>query len=569
MRITNRIILILIVLLMLFNTGTVFAATGSLSYEAGYEAGYDYGYDRKDNDTKLSANDAYFDKYKDSKAHRALKNKIDDYKESEFKNGFIDGYMDAYDEKGNANQEIDYPTDLGKAMGAIKGAKDYQSGKDSDWRAAIPGSTNISKMFELDKQSSSYRGTFIKEFTTAFNEGYVEAYDMAAYDPTLVTLEQSFKDGEDVGVIVGAAYGAKDFYAGKDLDFKRDLPSRNEITEQYSLNNDELDYEDGFISGFISAYEISYNEAYRKANMNDGLNKAISMIIPISGGIAVTEDKRFMVDVPSGTYYHDVNLSIITSFDVREAGYSHLIKASDSYTIQLSNSSGNIDESKSIELSFEYYGDKFKGGIYRKDGSSWLYIPTDVEDGKMSAKINPKILNSSGTTFSAFVDDNTAAFRDIRGHWAIDEIDAYVRRGVISGYSDMTFRPDSNITRAEFLTILSRVYNWNVNANPGSTTVFKDAGTFGYYSNVINYATYHNYISGYGDGNFKPGNLISYAEVEIIMNRVLYYQSLRWIDVANNMLYDKKARSNSFNSMNNKITRAEVIYMLYNITENN
>lgn len=564
MKIINRILSILIVLLMLFNTGTVFAATDSLSYRAGYEAGYDYGYNKKD--TKLSALDAY-NNYKDSRAYRSIKNNIENYNESEFRNGFIDGYMDAYDDKNNANQKLDYASELGKALGVIKGAKDYQNGKKSDWRAALPNSTSISKMFELDKQSSSYRGTFIKDFTNAFNEGYTEAYDKAAYEIDLLTLEQGVKDGEDVGMIVGAAYGAKDFYAGKDLDFKRDLPSRNEIADQYSLNNDELDYEDGFISGFISAYEESYNQAYREANMSESLKKATSAVIPISGGTAETADNRFKVEVPSGTYYHDVTLNIITSFDVRKTNYINLIKASDSYTIQLSNSSGNFDESKSIELTFEYYGDKFKGGIYRHDGSSWLYIPTDIEDGKMSAKINPKMLNSSGTTFSAFLDDNTAAFRDVMGHWANDEIDAYVRRGVINGYRDMTFRPDNNITRAEFLTILSRVFNWDIYTYPGSTTTFKDAGTFGYYSDVINYATYNSYIYGYSDGTFKSGNLISYAEVEIIMNRVLNYQNFRWIDVANNMLYKKKVRSNSFNNMKNNITRAEVVYMLFNTTE--
>lgn len=565
MKITNRILSILIVLLMLLNTGMAFAATDSLSYDAGYEAGYDYGYARQDE--KLSALDAYNDKYKDSRAHRNLKREIEDYKEREFRDGFVDGYMDGHDDKANVNQDVDYPTDLGKALGLIKGAKDYQSGKDSDWRDALPSSKNISSMFELDKQSSSYRGTFIKEFTSAFNEGYVEGYDKAAYEPAKVTLEQSVKDGEDVGMIVGASYGAKDFYEGKYSDFKRDLPLKNEITAQYSLNNDEIDYEDGFISGFISAYEESYNQAYREANMNDGLNKATSEVIPISGGTVVTEDNRFTVDVPSGTYYHDVNLNIITSFDVRKASYSNLIKASDSYTIELSNLSGNVDESKSIELTFEYYGDKIKGGIYRLDGNRWLYMPTVIEDGKMSAKINPKILSPNGTTFSAFVDNNTEVFRDVRGHWAIDEIDAYVRRGVISGYSDNTFRPDNNITRAEFLTLLSRVFSWNIYANPGSTTKFNDASTFGYYSDVITYATYHGYIYGYGDGNFKPGNLITYAEVEIIMNRVLYYQNLRWINIANSMLYDKKVRTNSFNNMNNNITRAEVVYMLYNITE--
>ena len=550
---------------MLLSNGMVFAATDSLSYDAGYEAGYDYGYARQD--SKVNGMDAYNDSYKDSRAHRTLRNGIEDYKEREFRDGFVDGYTDGHDDKVNASQKVDYPKDLGNALGVIKGAKDYQSGKKSDWRDALPSSKNISSMFELDKQSSSYRGAFIKEFTTAFNEGYVESYDKAMFEPAKVKLEQGVMDGEEVGMIVGAAYGSKDFFEGKYLDFKRDLPLKNEITMQYSLNNDEPDYEDGFISGFISAYEESYNQAYREANMNDALNKAISEVIPISGGTAVTADNRFAVEVPSGTYYHDVNLNIITSFDVRKESYSNLIKASDSYTIELSNLSGNVDESKSIDLSFEYYGDKIKGGIYRLDGNRWLYTPTVIEEGKMSAKINPKILNANGTTFSAFVDENAAVFRDVRGHWAIDEIDAYIRRGVISGYSDNTFRPDNNITRAEFLTLLSKVFGWNIYANIGSTTPFKDANTFGYYNDVIKYATYHSYIYGYGDGNFKPGNLITYAEVQTIMNRVLYYQNIKWTDIANSMLYEKKVRSNSFSSLNNNITRAEVVYMLYNTTE--
>lgn len=141
-----------------------------------------------------------------------------------------------------------------------------------------------------------------------------------------------------------------------------------------------------------------------------------------------------------------------------------------------------------------------------------------------------------------------------------------MRRGIISGYADNTFKPDNNISRAEFLTLLSRVYNWNTSWFGGSAASFKDAGTFGSYLNVINYATGQKYIYGYDDGTFKPGNPISYTEVETIMNRVLPNWSFRWANTANNMLYEKKVRSDSFDGMNNKITRAEVVYMLYKMT---
>lgn len=548
---------------MFLNTGTVFAVTDSDSYDAGYDSGYDYGSEKEG--SGMSSGTAY-NKFKKTSEYKEIKADIKTYDESEFREGFKDGYDDGYNNEGNKDQELDYATELGKLLGEIYGARHFQNGKDSDYKDVLPSRTEIKNMYDLDKYSATYINSFVTAFNKAFKEGYNEAYDKAMFEPAKITLEQGVTDGEETGTIMGAAYGVKDFYEGKDSYFHRDLPTASEIISEYSLNNDSDDYEDGFISGFISGYEEAYNEAYRAANMNEVKVKVKSEIVPISGGMVATEDNRFAINILPGTFYHDVNLNITTSFDAGNKQYGNLIKSSDSYTVEIGNSSGNTDNSKAIELAFEYYGDRAKGGIYRQSGSEWLYIPTVVDDGVMSAQISPDSL-MYGTTFSAFVDKSTTIFRDARGHWASDEIDAYVRRGFISGYSDNTFKPDNSISRAEFLTLLSRVYDWNTNWYLVSPTSFKDSNTFGGFSDVINYATYFKYIYGYSDGNFKPGNPISYAEVETIMNRVLSYGNFRWSDTANDMLYEKKERSNSFNSKNNKITRAEVVYMLYNITE--
>jgi len=48
------------------------------------------------------------------------------------------------------------------------------------------------------------------------------------------------------------------------------------------------------------------------------------------------------------------------------------------------------------------------------------------------------------------------AFDDVKeGHWAKEYIDALAKTGVIEGYEDLTFRPENNVTRAEFAKILS------------------------------------------------------------------------------------------------------------------
>ena len=56
----------------------------------------------------------------------------------------------------------------------------------------------------------------------------------------------------------------------------------------------------------------------------------------------------------------------------------------------------------------------------------------------------------SGTTF---------AYTDIEGHWAKKEIDKLALNGIVTGYSDNSFKPDRNMTRAELVTIINRLLN--------------------------------------------------------------------------------------------------------------
>lgn len=561
----NKRLLISLVLLILFNSWTVaFAATDDDSYEAGYDEGYDYAYEEGD---KVTSGRIAYNRFIETRHYRTIERTIKDFDQGEFRDGFLDGFNDAYDSEIDQDHDVDYAETLGESLGKIYGSKDFQDGENSNWRDALPSRREVRNMFDLDRQNASYRNAFITEFNDAFQEGYIDAYDTAMFEPIRITLEQGFKDGEDIGAILGAAFGLKDYYEGRGIDFERNLPSDREIRSDYSLRNDSREYEDGFIAGFISAFEETYNEAYREANLSYALQKITSEIIPKAGGSVESADGSLLVNILPGTFYHDINLTITTSFDAKNRGYGNLIKSSDSQTIKLVNSSGNVDDSKLIELAFEYYGDKLKGGIYRQSSSGWLYIPTEIKDGVMTAEVKPSTLTSSGTTFSAFVDTDAIIFPDARGHWAKDEINTYLRRGIIYGYEDMTFKPDNNISRAEFLTLLSRVYNWNTSMYLQGKLSFTDSDSFGYFANIIDYATYFGYIYGYPDGSFKANNPISYAEVEIIMNRVIWYGNFRWLNTANKMLYEKKVSSKSFEGMDNYISRGEVAYMLYNLTE--
>ena len=56
-------------------------------------------------------------------------------------------------------------------------------------------------------------------------------------------------------------------------------------------------------------------------------------------------------------------------------------------------------------------------------------------------------------------------FADVKGHWAEAAIAQAYGNGRIAGYPDSTFRPNNNITRAEAVTVLNKLFDRSVNEN--------------------------------------------------------------------------------------------------------
>lgn len=48
---------------------------------------------------------------------------------------------------------------------------------------------------------------------------------------------------------------------------------------------------------------------------------------------------------------------------------------------------------------------------------------------------------------------------DYESHWAYDDIDWCIERGLMTGYPDGSFKPDKPVTRAEMAVILHRIYS--------------------------------------------------------------------------------------------------------------
>ena len=105
---------------------------------------------------------------------------------------------------------------------------------------------------------------------------------------------------------------------------------------------------------------------------------------------------------------------------------------------------------------------------------------------------------------------------DISNHWAKDNIQSWVDKGLIKGYEDGTFRPDRNISRAEFITLVNGAFGYIEVATINYTDVKADA----WYANAIVKAKAAGYISGYPDGTMKPDNPISREEAATIVMKI-------------------------------------------------
>ena len=87
--------------------------------------------------------------------------------------------------------------------------------------------------------------------------------------------------------------------------------------------------------------------------------------------------------------------------------------------------------------------------------------------------------------------------------------------GVISGYSDGTFRPYSNATRGQLAKIVVGAEGWALDTSAGPH--FRDVPNSNAFYPFVETAYKHGVISGYGDGTFRPGDSVTRGQLSKII----------------------------------------------------
>lgn len=484
------------------------------------------------------------------------------YKEA-FKESYENGYRGFNNIKRTAYEiGVEHGELLGTIDGEIYGKKDFYDGKVNNWKNQIKSDTLLKRDYSLNNDVDKYIEGFLFGYKTSFEEAYNDAYRQTNIDTNKTPKENGILHGTEMGFELGSILGAIDFADKKSNDWQKSIPSNVDIMIEYNLMKEVKDYREGFLGGFKDGFRDGYIQSYQDSNMNQGRDNINYKNISMAGGELLSSDGNLKLTIEPGTIYEERYLSIQKGDFPSQSSVGSYIPATNIYSIEIANQSKQTSLHNSITLTFKYYGSE-RAGIYELVNNKWRYLFSNITDGEISTAIDSTIY--SGGRYAVLIDQDYKELKDVRMNWAGKEIYTFIRRNYIAGYSDHTFKPENNITRAEFLTVLSRVLDWKNDVNHNEIKKFSDYNTFGVYGDVIAKATSIGLIKGYSDNTFKPNRQINYQEIQWIIQRLPNNQEFKWDDIADKMMYEKYTRSKSLLSKENYITRAEVVYMLYHL----
>ncbi len=113
-----------------------------------------------------------------------------------------------------------------------------------------------------------------------------------------------------------------------------------------------------------------------------------------------------------------------------------------------------------------------------------------------------------------------AGFKDVPDtYWAKGQINYLVSKGVVEGFPDGTFKPETAVTREQFAKMICIAKG--LKEYKPATPTFKDVASSRWSYGFVEAAVKAGYIKGYTDGTFKPANSITRQELAVLGVRVL------------------------------------------------
>lgn len=162
----------------------------------------------------------------------------------------------------------------------------------------------------------------------------------------------------------------------------------------------------------------------------------------------------------------------------------------------------------------------------------------------------------------------SASFTDTSSHSYEIGINYLEQKGIVNGYSDGSFKPNSTINRAEFTKIIMGSVSTKQERARCNYSLFPDVSAGEWFTPYICVAKERGVIKGYADGMFKPTQTINFSEAAKIVSEVYgsnFTNSSVWYEPYMQFLDEKNAIPVSISSFTKSITRAEMSEIVWRL----
>lgn len=160
-----------------------------------------------------------------------------------------------------------------------------------------------------------------------------------------------------------------------------------------------------------------------------------------------------------------------------------------------------------------------------------------------------------------------AQFVDVDAtHEHFEAINYVQRQGIVSGYSNGSFRPDQTINRAEFTKIIMEsLYDDEIEGKNCFSDVAEE-----WFARYVCSAQQKNIIGGYPDGSFQPAQRISFVEAAKIIVSAYEGNQIEteaWYEVYVQNMADNNVIPVQIITLEQRITRGQLTEMVYRVRE--
>ncbi|MFL0376501.1 InlB B-repeat-containing protein [Paenibacillus amylolyticus] len=232
--------------------------------------------------------------------------------------------------------------------------------------------------------------------------------------------------------------------------------------------------------------------------------------VSLGDGITVT--------IPAGATNQEMKITIDQITDSSDLLTNQTKLISPVYEL-LKNVQQNFNKYVTLNLAFDTSSlpTNHQAGLFYFDEQHKLWISAgeaSIRDNQINVDVD------HFTKFAVFAVEQPKvpaeiAFSDVNGHWAEDFIQEAVREGIVSGFSDGSFKPNASVTRAEFTVMLMNALQTEYTEAAISFTDHTKIGAWA--QSAVARAVKAGFIQGDTEGAFRPNDAVTRAEMAVMV----------------------------------------------------